>query len=150
MPNYYYQAINESGKNVTGTLEAESVDVANSIIFARGLIPFKLSQKQIDSGDDWWIKIKSIGGAVKAMDLIIFTKQFRSMIGAGVPILRLLEVLELQTESRVLKEAIPKIIQDIRQGSSLSEAFEKYPKIFSHLYCSMVKAGEISGNLPAF
>ena len=148
MPNYYYQAINESGKNVTGTLEAESVDVANSIIFARGLIPFKLSQKQVDSGDDWWVKIKSIVGAVKAMDLVIFTKQFRSMIGAGVPILRLLEVLELQTESRVLKEAIPKIIQDIRQGSSLSEAFEKYPKIFSHLYCSMVKAGEVSGNLP--
>ena len=47
MPNYYYQAINESGKNVTGTLEAESVDVANSIIFTRELIPSKLSQKQI-------------------------------------------------------------------------------------------------------
>ena len=62
--------------------------------------------------------------------------------------MRILEVLELQTESRVLKEAILKIIQDIRQGSSLSEAFEKYPKIFSNLYCNMVKAGEISGNLP--
>ena len=148
MPNYNYQAINENGQNVTGTLEAESVDVANSIIFARGLIPSKLSQANVTFGDDLWTKINSIGGAVKTMDVIIFTKQFSSMLGAGVPLLRLLQVLESQTESRVLKVALPKIVQDIRQGSSISEAFEKYPKIFSHLYCSIVKAGEISGNLP--
>jgi type IV pilus assembly protein PilC len=148
MPNYSYQAINEIGKNVTGTLEAESVDVANSIILARGLIPSKLSPVKITNGDDWWSRIKSLTGTVKVMDLIIFTKQFRSMLGAGVPILRLLQILELQTESKGLKEAITKIIQDIRQGSSISEAFEKYPKIFSPLYCSMLKAGEISGNVP--
>jgi len=62
--------------------------------------------------------------------------------------LRLLHVLELQTENQVLKEAIAKIVQDITQGSSISEAFEKYPKIFSSLYCSMIKAGEVSGNVP--
>ena len=148
MPNYSYQAINEIGKNVTGTLEAESVDVANSIILARGLIPSKLSPVKITNVDDWWSRIKSLTGTVKVKDLIIFTKQFRSMLGAGVPILRLLQILELQTESKGLKEAITKIIQDIRQCSSISEAFEKYPKIFSPLYCSMLKAGEISGNVP--
>ena len=148
MPNYSYQAINESGKNVTGMLEAESVDAATSIILGRGLIPSKLSQARVTSGDDWWTKIKSIGAAIKVSDLIIFTKQFRSMLGAGVPILRLLQVLELQTESQVLKDAITKVGYDIRQGSSISEAFEKYPKIFSPLYCSMVKAGEVSGNVP--
>jgi type II secretory pathway component PulF len=148
MSSYNYQAINESGKNVTGTLEAESVDAANSIILARGLIPSKISQIQVTTGDDWWTKIKSLTGAVKVTDLIIFTKQFRSMLGAGVPILRLLHVLELQTENQVLKEAIAKIVQDITQGSSISEAFEKYPKIFSSLYCSMIKAGEVSGNVP--
>ena len=148
MPNYNYQAINEDGQNVTGTLEAESMDVANAIIFARGLIPSKLSQAKVTFGNDLLTKIKSIGSSVKVTDLIIFTKQFRSMLGAGVPILRLLQVLELQTESKALKEAITKIVQDIRQGSSISEAFGKYPGIFPHLYCSMVKAGEISGNLP--
>jgi type II secretory pathway component PulF len=148
MPNYSYQAINEIGNNVTGTLEAESMDVANSIILARGLIPSKLSPVKTTNGDDWWSRIKSLTDTVKVMDLIIFTKQFRSMLGAGVPILRLLQILELQTESKGLKEAITKIIQDIRQGSSISEAFAKYPKIFSPLYCSMLKAGEISGNVP--
>jgi len=148
MSNYSYQAINESGENVTGELEAESEDMANSIILSRGLIPSKLSQTQGANGDDWWAKIKSIGGAVKVGDLIIFTKQFRSMLGAGVPILRLLQVLEMQTESQVLKEAIGKIFQNISQGSSMSDAFVKYPKIFSPLYCSMISAGELSGNVP--
>jgi len=150
MPNYSYQAINESGKNVAGTLEAESVDMANALILGLGLIPSKLSLTQGASGDDWLSKLKSVTtGAVKVSDLIIFTKQFRSMLGAGVPILRLLEVLELQTESYGLKEAVAKIVNDIRQGSSISDAFGKHPKIFSHLYCSMVKAGELSGNLPS-
>ncbi len=147
MANYSYQAINESGMNVTGNLEAESVDVANAIILARGLIPSKLSQTQ-GTGGDLLSKIKSIGATVKVSDLIIFTKQFRSMLGAGVPILRLLQVLEVQTESQGLKEAVAKIVQDIRQGSSISDAFGKFPKIFSKLYCSLMKAGEISGNLP--
>jgi type IV pilus assembly protein PilC len=78
----------------------------------------------------------------------MFTKQFHSMLVAGIPMLRILSILEEQTESKGLKEAISKIIQDINQGLSLSEALEKYPKIFSRLYCAMVKAGEISGNVP--
>lgn len=150
MPNFDYQAVDESGKNVTGTLEAESAEMANSMIFARGLIPFKLNEAKGGLGDDGGAKIKSLfGGKVEITDLVIFTKQFRSMISAGVPILRLLQVLEMQTESPALKAMIPKVIQDIRKGSSLSAAFEKYPKIFSPLYCSMVKAGEISGSLPS-
>ena len=148
MPNYSYQAINESGINETGTLEAETADMANAIILSRGLIPSKLNQTT-GTGDDFLTKIKSLTSSVKVSDLIIFTKQFRSMLGAGVPILRLLQVLELQTESPGLKEAVAKIVQDIRQGSSISDAFGKFPKIFSHLYCSLVKAGEVSGNLPS-
>jgi type IV pilus assembly protein PilC len=88
-------------------------------------------------------------GAVKVSDLILFTKQFRSMLNAGVPILRILNVLESQTESMVLRQAITGLIQDIKQGSSLFEAMEKYPYIFSPLYRSMIRAGELSGNVPS-
>lgn len=149
MPNFSYQAINESGINVTGTVEAESADMANAIIIGRGLIPSKLKQTQA-GGDDWLSKLSAAAtGAVAVADLILFTKQFRSMLGAGVPILRLLQVLEEQTESPGLKQAVAKIVQDIRQGSSISEALGKYPKIFSNLYCSLIKAGEVAGNLPS-
>jgi type IV pilus assembly protein PilC len=78
----------------------------------------------------------------------MFTKQFHSMLVAGIPMLRILSILEDQTESKALKEAVLKIIQDINQGSSLSDAMDKHPKIFSRLYCDMVKAGEMSGSVP--
>ena len=87
-------------------------------------------------------------GKVKTMDLIMFTKQFHSMLVAGIPILRILSILEDQTESKGLKQAISKIIKDINQGSSLSDSMQKHPKIFDRLYCDMIRAGEVSGSVP--
>jgi type II secretory pathway component PulF len=85
---------------------------------------------------------------VKIGDLILFTKQFRSMMQAGVPILRLLLVLENQTENKVLKNVVTAMGQDIRAGSSLYEAMKKHPAVFSPLYLSMINAGEVSGTVP--
>src|SRR4030042_522772 len=148
MPTFSYKAINENGNTVAGTLEAQSIEEATSIIVARNLIPEKINMAESKSADGLRSKMMWAAGKVKVADLIIFTKQFRSMLSAGVPIIRLLQVLEAQTESRVLRNAIATIIMDIRQGSTLSEALQKYPKIFSTLYCAMIKAGEISGNVP--
>lgn len=148
MPTFSYKAINENGNTVAGTLEAQSSEEATSIIVARNLIPEKINMEERKSADSPWSKMMSAGGKIKVADLIIFTKQFRSMLSAGVPIIRLLQVLEAQTENHVLRKAIASVIMDIRQGSTLSEALQKYPKIFSILYCAMIKAGEISGNVP--
>lgn len=148
MANYIYQAIDENGKTVSGVLAAESTDVANSVLAARGLLPSRIMEEKIRTDESIFPKIFSIGQKVRVADLILFTKQFRSMLRAGVPILRLLQVLESQTENKVLKSAIVQIIQDIRKGASLAEAFGKFPKIFSPLYCSMIRAGEISGSVP--
>jgi type II secretory pathway component PulF len=147
MPKYIYQAINENGDTVSGILEAESVEVANFMLISRNLIPSKIKE-QSKSGDNRWLKAILGTGTVKVMDLIMFTKQFHSMLVAGIPMLRILSILEDQTESKGLKKAISKIIQDINQGLSLSDALDKYPKIFSRLYCDMIKAGEMSGNVP--
>ena len=147
MPKYIYEAINENGDTASGTLEVESVEVANSILISRNLIPSKIKE-QSKPGDNSWLKAILGTGTVKVMDLIMFTKQFHSMLVAGIPILRILSILEDQTESKGLKNAISKIIQDINQGLSLSDALNKYPKIFSRLYCDMIKAGEISGSVP--
>jgi type IV pilus assembly protein PilC len=147
MPNYIYQAINESGDTVSGSLDVESVEVANSILMARNLIPSKIKE-QSKAGDENWLQSILRSDRVKMVDLIIFTKQLRSMLVAGVPMLRLLDILGNQTESHGLKKAILSVIQDIKQGLSFSEALEKFPRIFSNLYCDMIKAGEISGNVP--
>ena len=147
MPKYIYQAINENGDTASGTLEVESVEVANSILISRNLIPSKIKE-QSKPGDNHWLQAILGTGTVKVMDLIMFTKQFHSMLIAGIPMLRILAILEDQTESKGLKNTISKIIQDINQGLSLSDALNKYPKIFSRLYCDMIKAGEISGSVP--
>ena len=148
MPTFSYKAFNENGNKVTGVIDASTIEEVTSILLTRGLIPEKITPEDSSSSDSLGVKIMSLLDQVKVNELIIFTKQFRSMLSAGVPILRLLQVLEAQTESRVLRIAIAQIIVDIRQGSTLSEAMQKFPKIFSPLYCSMIRAGELSGNVP--
>jgi type IV pilus assembly protein PilC len=149
MANYIYKAINESGKTLSGVIEAESEEMVNSILASRNLIPAKIIIES-SGGVNFLSRIQQrLVRAVKVVDLILFTKQFRSMLNAGVPILRILNVLESQTESKVLKQAITVLIQDIKQGSSLFEAMEKHPNIFSPLYRSMIRAGELSGNVPS-
>ena len=147
MPNYFYEAINDSGNTVSGTLEADSIQIANSILMSRNLIPSKIKE-QGKSGDESWLQSLLSSDRVKMVDLLIFTKQLRTMLVAGVPMLRLLDILANQTENHGLRKAILSIIQDIKQGLSFSESLEKFPKIFSNLYCDMIKAGEMSGNVP--
>jgi type IV pilus assembly protein PilC len=148
MPNYTYQAINKQGAIITGTIEADSPDNAAIKLSERGYIPSKLKEKKSGFGSDRWLLIHKKMNPVKIADLILFTKQFRSLFKAGVPIVRAFQVLEAQTNDRVLKAAIASMSQSIRQGSSLTAAMDKHEAIFSPLYCSMIKAGEISGTLP--
>lgn len=147
MPTYRYKAIDETGNPMSGTLDAETLQNANAIIVSRGLMPSEVKEVNAGNRDSFWSNIKSITGKVKTNELILFTKQFRSMLNAGVPIIRIMQVLEAQTENKVLREAISGIVGEIRQGSTISDSFEKYPKIFSPLYCSMLRAGEVSGSV---
>ena len=78
----------------------------------------------------------------------MFTKQFKTLMQAGVSILRIFQILETQTENRILKKAASDMIEEIKQGSSLFKSFSKHKNIFTHLYVSMIKAGEESGSLP--
>ena len=106
-----------------GNIEAESVEIANAILISRELIPSKIKEQ----GSDLFLGCFFVG-KVKTVDLVMFTKQFHSMLVAGIPILRILSILENQSESKGLKQAIGKIIKDINQGSSLSDALQKFPK----------------------
>lgn len=148
MPKFSYQAINESGNTINGNLEADSLDMANNILMGRGYIPSKV----VETGKVVSPKLVRIFKEkftfIKTPELILFTKQFKTLIKAGVPILKLLNILENQTENNALKEIAFSIAQDIEEGASLHDAFRKHPKAFSPLYCSMLRAGEASGALP--
>lgn len=147
MPTFSYQAINESGKIISGEIEAASPGMANNALTARGFIPTKVVEKgQVVSGE-LFRKLKEKFTIINPAELILFTKQLKTMIRAGVPILKLLKVLENQTENIALRNMIMEIYEDIEEGSSLHDAFRKHPKAFSPLYCSMLRAGEASGAL---
>jgi type IV pilus assembly protein PilC len=147
MPKFSYKAINESANTVSGVIEADSLEMATDILTERGYIPSKVTEKKETSRGFTWSNINESITPIKSPDLILFTKQFRTMIHAGVPILSLLQVLENQTENLKLKKIIGAMTLDIKGGSSLFDAFRKHPATFSSFYCSMVRAGESSGEL---
>lgn len=146
MPTYFYTAINQSGNTVTGNLDADSVDTANQILVGRGYIPQKMTERAPGTGF-FEGGLKAMLTPVQPMDLILFTKQFRTMLRAGVAIVHLLQVLENQTENPKLKKIIGKMAVHIEEGAGLYDTFKKFPSVFSELYCSMIRAGEQSGSL---
>ena len=146
MPSYTYQAINEQGVTIKGDIEAESQESALNMLADRGYIPSKVKEKGAGFVFGQWSRRK-LKNPIKPADIILFTKQFNSLFKAGVPIIRAFQVLGSQTQNTLLKEAIASMSQSIKQGSSLYGAMEKHGTIFSPLYISMIRAGEMSGTV---
>ena len=147
MTKFSYQAINEIGNVVSGELDAPSADTARNILAGRGYIPSKIKELGREKSAGRQLDLASLFIRVRTPDLILFSKQLGTMLRAGIPVLRLFQVLQSQTENRRLKSVIGHLIQDIQEGSTIHEAMRKHPGVFSPLYCSMVRAGEASGSL---
>ena len=149
MPKFSYQAISQSGNTVSGLIEADSLGAAKNALAAQGLIPSKVSEKEKGFKTESRGSLLDALTRVKVTDLILFSKQFRTLIRAGIPIVDLFQVLESQTENVKLKKIIGSIGLNVRSGSTLHDAFRRHPRVFPPLYCSMIRAGEMSGSLPA-
>ena len=147
MPTFSYRAINEVGSTEKGAIEAESADKASTMLVDRGFIPTRIKEERPAVAVPKLADLFEVFSPVKAPELILFTKQFNTLIRAGVPMLSLLKVLEEQTEHPRLRKILGIIHQDIKEGSSLYDAFSRHQKVFSPLYCNMLKAGEASGAL---
>ena len=148
MPKFFYQAITETGATTSGEIEADSLENANSLLASRGYIPTRVKAEQPALSGLQMSKIREQLSPVKAPELILFTKQFKTMINAGVSMMNMLEILEEQTENPKLRGILGRMHQDIKEGASLYDAFCKHPKVFPPLYCSMIQAGEAAGALP--
>lgn len=149
MTTFSYRAINENGNLISGVVEADSLETANAYLAGRGYIPAQIKVKGSGLSSLNWAGLKNALTPISAPDLILFTKQLKTLIQAGIPMLKLLQVLEQQTENPNLKRITVSMATDIKEGSSLYDAFKKHPKAFSPLYCSMIHAGEASGALPS-
>ena len=147
MPRFSYRALSEEGKPVTGVMDADSVEMATATLGGRGLIPTEVVADR-GAGERMGLnRLRNYLTPIRMPDLIIFTKQFRTLIKAGVSMMRILRVLEQQAENVNLRHIIDTIARDVEEGATLTDAFGKHPKTFSPLYCGMVRAGESSGSL---
>ncbi|MBA2225966.1 MAG: type II secretion system F family protein [Thermogemmata sp.] len=154
MPTYKFEALDASGNEIKDSIEAANEEEAQAKVKSRGYFVTKLAVVTT-GGKAAKGKKKKTGksrktftiGRVKQKMLVTFTRQFSTLIDAGLPVLRSLRILERQMKPSVLKNALIDIVDDVESGSSLSDAMAKQPKCFSKLYVNMVKAGEAGGAL---
>jgi len=145
MAVYQYVARTRQGKMVTGRTEAVDQSTAAKALREQGLIPTSI---EVGTAQAKQTKaIRGRGGAVKIDDVVIMSRQFSTMIRAGLPLLEVLNILADQSEKRSMKTILKQVERDVETGSSLTEACQKHPRLFNTFYVSMVKAGEASGML---
>jgi len=132
------------GKVITGKLEADSETAVSQKLRDMGYLIIGVEEEKIPITKR---EIRVLQPKVKSKDVTVFTRQFATMINAGLPLVKCLSILSEQTESPVLTEVISDVQHEVEMGRSLSEALAKHPNIFKDLYTSMVRAGEIGGVL---
>ena len=145
MAAFSYSAINASGAELSGEISAADLPAAREALRIKGLLAQSL--KEIDSGGG--VGQITIGGGkkVKPKSLQIFSRQFATMIEAGLNVVGALVILEEQTDDQALAVIVNHLRKDVEGGLLLSEAMARHPKVFTRLYISMVEAGEAAGIL---
>ncbi len=147
MNTYEYQARHrKTGRPLSGVIEAETEVSVVERLRDMGYMPISVKAKRT-GGLNANVRIPGITDRVSADALATFSRQFATMIGAGLPLVRALAILSGQTENQTLSKALIRVRQDIERGASLSRALAEHPKVFDRLYVSMVRAGEVGGVL---
>ncbi len=145
MSTFNYRAKNITGTLKTGTIEAISPAKAAEALHRTGLIVLELESDSASIFNP--SKFLQLVNHVPKKELVIFSRQLATLLNAKIPITQIFEILIEQATNQPLKKALEKIMADVRAGKSLSEALAGFPKIFSNLFISLVKAGELSGSL---
>jgi type IV pilus assembly protein PilC len=142
MSTYVFRALDPAGTTAKGEVEAVSKQAVADQLKARGLVVVDISSKH---------KSKELNVTlferVKPAELTVLTRQLATMVASGMTLLRALYVLEEQTESKPLKDAVVNVRKDVEAGLLFSAALARYPKVFNPLYVAMVESGETSGRL---
>ena len=143
MATFAYVGRNRSGAVKKGELTAKTRDEAVDQLRKQNVVVTSLEEK---SGKAGGFNL-SFGSGLTDKDLVVFTRQFGTMINAGLPLVQCLEILSTQSENKVLRETVGEVKTLVEAGSTFSDALRKFPKVFDELYVNMVHAGEVGGLL---
>src|SRR5690242_550471 len=141
MPMFEYTARSQTGQIQKGQMDVASKDDVTAYLRKNRLIMVSVREQPKQ------IKLSMGGSRIKTRDIVIFTRQFATMINAGLPLVQSLTILAQQTENKALADVTRAVVYDVESGNTLADAFSKHPKAFSDLYVNMVAAGEAGGIL---
>ena len=144
MGTFAYTGRNRQGVIKKGEVSAKTRDEAIEQLRKQNIIVMNVDERADKEGGGWKFEI---GGGVTDKDLVIFTRQFATMINAGLPLIQALEILASQSENKQLRKAVGEVRIQVEGGATFADALQKHPKVFDELYVNMVHAGEIGGLL---
>jgi len=141
MAKFVYSARPVTGGDIqTGELDVKTKDEVMAYLHRQKMIPVSVREKEAG------ITIQ-IGTGIKTRDIVIFTRQFATMINSGLPLVQSLDILAEQTENQHLRKVIQEVLYDVESGNTLADALGRHPRVFTELYVNMVAAGEAGGIL---
>jgi type IV pilus assembly protein PilC len=144
VPTYRYSAMDTTGRNVNGTLEADSLELVRAKLADLSYHILTIRETRGRAGlQEWFSGIQR----VKLRDLVMFSRQFATMIDAGLSVVKCLDILQKQSRNPKMKEVIGEVKRDVGGGMSLTEALQRHPRIFSPLYVNMIRSAEAAGIL---
>ena len=135
---FEWEGKDRKGKQVRGEIRAASESIVQASLRRQGVLPTKIKKRSTRSGK-----------AIKPKDIAIFTRQFATMMKAGVPLLQTFDIVGRGNPNPSVTKLLSDIRADVETGTALSSAFRKYPKYFNTLYCNLIEAGETAGILEA-
>ena len=141
---FLWEARTKQGEVKKGEMEASDADAVNKRLTSLGLNPTKVRKK---SALDANLSFPGLGGGVSGKDLLVFTRQFATMIDAGLPLVQCLDILGSQEPNAAFKKVIFAIKSKVEQGSTFADALSDHPKVFDELYTQLCAAGEVGGIL---
>lgn len=151
MPKFAYKALNKDGKEVFGIIETDTQALAINDVRSLGLYPTNVrearkSDEKRARREKGGIEEFYIGG-IKQKQIVMMTRQMATLIDAGLPLLRSLNVLITQLKASKMRDVLREVSSDVQSGSTFSEALAKHPKVYDRLFVNMVRAGEVGGML---
>ena len=145
MAKFSWEGKNRTGQVQKGEMEAPNEAAVNAQLRRNGIMPTKVKER--GKGFDIELKIPGFGQKITTKDLVVFTRQFATMIDAGLPLVQCLDILGRQQDNKTFKGILVSVKEAVESGSTFAEALKKHPKAFDDLYVNLVAAGEVGGIL---
>ncbi len=145
MPKYSYSGRSRDGKSTKGSIEAANESSAMAQLRRQGIQANKI--KEAGKGLNAELNISFLQPKITTKDIVVFTRQFATMIDAGLPLVQCLDILSSQQENTTFKKILLTVKEDVESGSTFADALKKHPKAFNNLYVNLVAAGEVGGIL---